>query len=447
MSRYRFSLHDYHAIKNAVIAIDGITVLSGENGCGKSTLSKWLYYMVNGTENYEKYIYNAFIHAILDKISHLNVVVHDIVRHLKDDRIEKHIYEGQKELRRLLNDESQENVDNALRVYQMILDEFTRALSDYLKRKPSAAAVDRMFRFLDMETGESDNTEAALQKYIAAQAAQLNRNLEKYFKAKDEREVGYFFYLLRSAYRITDDRPVNIQLEEDGVKLLRKGGTEKVGILYNLNRAIYVDTPMSVSEEVASDRKYWEHLLDLMLYPAKDIRPTNEAKKLMMQITRLIKGKVEVQESIFTGTELHYVREDGLDIKLVDVATGYKSFAYLLRLLGNGYLNSSTLLLIDEPEAHLHPQFIVEFARLLVLLNKQLGVKVMIASHNPDMVAAISAIARKEGVADTTHFYVAESSDKDYTYTYRDLGDDIEPIFKSFNIAYERIDQYGSSSL
>lgn len=38
MSNYRYTLSDYHAIKEADITINGITVLAGENGCGKSTL-------------------------------------------------------------------------------------------------------------------------------------------------------------------------------------------------------------------------------------------------------------------------------------------------------------------------------------------------------------------------------------------------------------------------
>ena len=40
MSNYRYTLSDYNAIKEADIAINGITVLAGENGCGKSTLLK-----------------------------------------------------------------------------------------------------------------------------------------------------------------------------------------------------------------------------------------------------------------------------------------------------------------------------------------------------------------------------------------------------------------------
>lgn len=443
MSIYKFSLHDYHAIKNAVISIDGITVLSGENGCGKSTLSKWLYYMVNGAENFDIYIYKSFINTIQNKLNHLNVVAHDITRS-KDNDIEALIYEGKRKLKRLSNDTNQDNIDNAIQIYETILDDFVQALSDYFKHTPSPVAVDRILRFLNIGINENEDTDITLNKYFISQRAWLNEYVDQYLNEKIERKESQFFTLLRSNYRITDKKPANIQLEEDSVKLLRK---DKVGTLYNLSRAIYIDTPMAILDEPIFDKEYWNTLADLMMNPSKDTHLSNEERKLMFQITRLIKGKVEVNKDIPNYPELHYLREDdGLDIKLTDVATGYKSFAYLLRLLANGYLNSSTLLLIDEPEAHLHPQFIVEFARLLVLLNKRLGVKIMIASHNPDMVAAIKSIAQKEDVMDTTRFYIAECSDKAYTYTYRNLGNDIEDIFKSFNIAYERIDQYGSSS-
>ncbi|MDE5675665.1 MAG: ATP-binding protein, partial [Muribaculaceae bacterium] len=134
-----------------------------------------------------------------------------------------------------------------------------------------------------------------------------------------------------------------------------------------------------------------------------------------------------------------------LDNSIDELATGMKSFAYLLRLLENGYLDSETLLIIDEPEAHLHPQWIFKFAKILVLLNKKLGVKIMIASHNPDMVAAISAISEAEGSSANTNFYQAEKVPGTLRFDFKHCGNDISPIFECFNIAIDRIDSYKPS--
>ena len=146
---------------------------------------------------------------------------------------------------------------------------------------------------------------------------------------------------------------------------------------------------------------------------------------------------------------MYYERKDGkLLLPLDKIATGMKSFAYLFQLIKNGHLDDKTVLMIDEPEVHLHPQWIVVFARLLILIRKSLGVKIVLASHNPDFVAAIKAIAKKEQILDETNFYLAQSVDDDgFQYAFKPLGSDIEPIFNSFNIALERIRQYGDTDL
>ena len=128
---------------------------------------------------------------------------------------------------------------------------------------------------------------------------------------------------------------------------------------------------------------------------------------------------------------------------LAEVATGIKAFSIIQLLLKNGHIDNRTLLIIDEPESHLHPQWIVEYARMIVLLHKHIGVKFFLASHNPDMVSAIRYIAEKEEVLDNVNYYLAEKEEGEtYLYNYRSLGTEIDPIFASFNIAFDRINQY-----
>lgn len=155
-------------------------------------------------------------------------------------------------------------------------------------------------------------------------------------------------------------------------------------------------------------------------------------------------GESIVSEDGIRSPQLAYKRNDGRIFDLSECATGIKSFSILQLLLKNGFLQKDTLLIIDEPEAHLHPQWIVEYARMIVMLHKEIGVKFFIASHSTDMVSAIRYIAAKQEIQDSLNFYLAEDSeDSPYRYTYRDLGLDIDPIFKSFNKSFDKIDEYG----
>ena len=167
---------------------------------------------------------------------------------------------------------------------------------------------------------------------------------------------------------------------------------------------------------------------------------------MSFQISENIKGESEYSDDSLSYT-FSFKRKDGAVFDLNEVATGIKAFSIIQLLLKNGHIDNRTLLIIDEPESHLHPQWIVEYAHMIVLLHKHIGVKFFLASHNPDMVSTIRYIAEKEEVLDNVNYYLAEKAEGEtYLYNYTPLGSDISPIFKSFNIAIDRISQYSVDS-
>ena len=218
-----------------------------------------------------------------------------------------------------------------------------------------------------------------------------------------------------------------------------------LGVCNDIYNCIYIDTPMAIGHETIYD-SYWDGLTDLLKKKRVDVEVATYENDLIASIISgdaVLNGQTFYDDSSF-DEKFVYRRNDGSTFDLTECATGIKSFSIIQMLLQNGYLDKNTLLIVDEPEVHLHPQWVVEYARLIVLLNKVLGVKLFIASHNPDMVSAIRYISEKEGVLDQVGFYLAEKNEDSYTYDYTYLESNIEPIFASFNIALDRINQYGT---
>lgn len=421
----------YRAIQEATIVNEGITVIAGENGSGKSTLSRAMYYMVNLMSDFASYVFNEARQNVLDMVRPLKDAMTQTTHVMQHRSMIREKYDQLAEATTF--DELEDNLLSMLNDYQPILANFFETVKEPKKQE-------RILEYLGVVVSGSPEKMAAacmnatkIKFYDIITTAQ--KNIDKHPKT-------LLFDYLRSYGMDMHDFPKNgVKFAEDGVDLLvSKFFSAPLG----LRRAIYIDTPMAVNDNFNYSTRYWNNLTYLMNQQA--VNPTKEENLLRHKLRDILHGDITIEKDQFTSkTKLCYSRFDGLDIDLVNAATGIKSFAYLLRLLTNGHLKSDTLLLIDEPEAHLHPQWIVEFANILIQLNKVLGVKIVITSHNPDMVSAIRSISEAQGVLDATRFYLAKmTNEESFRYTYQDLGTDIGPIFESFNIALNRIDFYGA---
>lgn len=443
MSTYNFSLHNYNAIEDASIVIDGITVLTGVNGCGKSTLSKWLYYMVDSISNYEEIIFDMFISALDTNLSSLYKAQRDIRLTLRRENIfndssSNSLLSIRGELQSLKY--SDESIVKAQIMYNSAINSFSKMFELFLQKETSKIRIDRLLASLGIDNKGVD-VEDLVNRFQSTYERFAEKEIKKFMSFKEKRPQSIIFNYIKENYK-EDTHPENIQISEDSVNILNK---DSVNTIYSLNNAIYIDTPLSISEKY-SNNPFWNKLQNLMLHSVANVNKSYSTTNILNKILELLNGDIKLVNSKMSWIEdeLHYVREDGLDIPIEKTATGFKTLEYFQRLIENRHLTKDTLLLIDEPEVHLHPQWIVEFAHLLVLLNKYIGTKIIIASHNPDMISAIRYISEKEDVLGSVNFYLAEQSAKNrFMFYYKNIGKDIEPIFASFNIALDRIQQYG----
>lgn len=443
MSKYKYKIYDYHAIKEAEIKLDGITVLSGINGCGKSTLSRWLYYLVNGAKGFETYLFEEYKTKIGHFLKRMQFACADLDRFIrKDDLLDKTSYY------KLIQTIDEFGLVKAEKIEDLFL-QALHATKNFLMAAMSMDLPDtrkaRIFNYLNIDV-EDEDFNRAIEYFVEQNTRLINKLSSQLKKDIKERERNKFFDLLNERFEIQNDIPSLIQLEEDGVDIIEK---DHISTLFNLQQAVYIDTPMAV-EMGNTENILWKALRDIMISEKQIDDFSLREKKLMLRVKDILEGETILEKGdLFKANSLRYISKDQkVNILLKDAATGFKTFSYLQRLLENGLLNDETLLMIDEPEAHLHPQWIVEFARLLVLLNKELGLKIMIASHNPDMVAAIHDIANKEGVLENTNFYVAQPDNPEsHQYIFKDLGHEVGEIFESFNIALDNISRYGRVDL
>ncbi len=430
----RIKTQNFRAVNEADIIINGITLVAGENGCGKSSISKLLYFLYKTVSNYDSLVIKKLINNLRDVFRFLEIVQQEVGINTRDRNSRDEFRRELSELRRNLY--NAEYLDVQLKNWIKAMDK----LEDFYKN----SSIENSTKNLNHNSGrlnyiikdilKNDEEKEDIDPFKA-----IKFFIEAKFKEAmgkiQSRPTSLFIEELESVFS-DGDLPTKFEVLEfdDLIVSLEK---DHLSIPYSIQNAIYIDTPMMISVE-DSHNIHWDDLNELLL-----IKGNSNNKFTQIISKEITQGDVVFEDTIFTAEDFKFKRTDGAVFNLLDVATGIKSFSILQMLLKNGALTDKTLLIIDEPESNLHPQWIIEYARIIVMLNKEIGVKFFLATHNPDMVSAIRYISEKEGTLDGVNFYLAEKSSYKFKYNYKFLDKQIDPIFESFNIAIDRINKYG----
>lgn len=436
MNKYvELSVKDLRAIHQADISLDGITVVSGINGCGKSTLSRLLYYLFRNA--------NAFDELALARVNEQLYSYRSVLEQLRMAMYYSRNAIGSSARRNVPRHKFPplthlENARAFLESARSLCSEFLN-MEESLQEEGKSILSQRL-RYILQSTTKANN-DKDFRKLLDTL---LSRIADYVSKAEQEAIQRPYKLLRESIYDVFDaDLSSNVTVKEYGETIFG-GRISAIPLLHYIKKVAYIDTPMLIGMKPYSGQPaYWDELNTLLKQP-----PRRGYKR---SINDIIKNEIIGGDAAYDEDNLIqgfiYTRKDGQSFDLQECATGIKSFAVLQLLLKNRFLDENTLLIIDEPEAHLHPQWIVEYARLIVLLHKRVGVKFFIASHSTDMVSAIRYIAEKEKCLPAVGFYVAEEEQDEknkFLFHFKALGHDIEPIFESFNKSFEKLDLYAN---
>lgn len=126
-------------------------------------------------------------------------------------------------------------------------------------------------------------------------------------------------------------------------------------------------------------------------------------------------------------------------LSVKNLSTGLKTFVILKNLLTNEVITDNGTIILDEPEIHLHPEWQLLFAELIVLLYKEFHMHILLNTHSPYFLRAIEVYAAKYGVSDMCRYYLAQVNKKGSAYI-DDVTTEIDKIYAKLSKPLQQLE-------
>ena len=212
---------------------------------------------------------------------------------------------------------------------------------------------------------------------------------------------------------------------------------------------IYIDDPFIIDESrfpiyrfpfsTYSDHR--SHLRQKLFYPKKDsnivdeIVTANKLENIYSKLSTVCSGSIVNEKRYKIG----YQRA-GSD-KILDVrnlSTGLKSFVILKTLLINSAIDRNGTIILDEPEIHLHPEWQLLFAELIVLIQKEFNLHVLLNTHSPYFLRAIQVYSAKYNTISRCKYYLSSVSDD--IATLEDVTNSVDKIYAKLSYPLQQLE-------
>ena len=449
----KITLKNIGIIKDSTVAIDGITVITGKNNSGKSTFGKAVYSVVSATEN-------LYMNATRDIVEFAEGLVTNRLR--------------ANEMNILFRRANNLSFNN----YGILKDVYNH----HYPRVSSIPELKDMILFIisAAEGVSLDKEDGLLLKSILLKQNEIEESKEKF--SKDLHEVldlidQYSDFIQYEQRKLTNtlmveyngqltpvklkditDCEIIVQTEDNeySVKIDVKGQQVKYSgsIPFSEDDNVIFIDDVTILDNIRLDTRRRGDLFfgveEFDFYIDASKHDLALSKKLEKEAKGIIGAMVDedryrevetlintvINDDIVEKENRYVFSSDGLELS--NLATGAKAFAILKMLLMNGSINKNTILILDEPESHLHPEWQNLFAQIVALLVKEIGIKVILTSHSPNFVLAMQTYSMKYRLGDVTNFYTTVKDEDGYRVDYK-LVDDMSEVYADFAKFFSQI--------
>ena len=203
----------------------------------------------------------------------------------------------------------------------------------------------------------------------------------------------------------------------------------------DITKVFYFDS-FSLFDNKTGGTYFLEHVKSLEA--ALEITEDNNNDDLEVEklIKEILGGEIKKENG-----ELFFVRENGIKTHMKNTSSGVKQVAIIQTLLNNNELEPNSFLIMDEPEVNLHPEWQIKFAKILVLLVKELDLSIYIASHSPFFIEAIELYSQYYDLIDDSYFYLTQKAEG-YQYDIMPVdSNNLEAIYRNLGQPYDILDK------
>lgn len=412
----KIELNNICKISHCEITLDGITVIAGENGTGKSTVGKALYSVFNSFSNVNEQL-------------------------MKDRK------DSLESIFRKFNDS--DSLLSRTYLYTSIVNEIIENSKDYINDEELLKHVLlNFFNTVDYVISDEqfDNMIYSILSVLKIEDSLLVLGvLEKRILAEFEGQVSNLYY--------DESGKISLTIKNTIVDVyIKSNEVINCSDLINLyGTAIYIDDPY-ILYPYREFRMFYgvDHYSEMRYKLLNNINENNIIDDILTnEKLNSIYSKIEdvcAGNLSFSMHRAYYVLPNSKKLGIQNIATGLTTFVIIKSLLQRGIIKEKGLIILDEPETHLHPKWQLLFAEIIVLLQKEFDLTILLNTHSPYFLEAIEVYSEKYGIKDKCKYYLSEDNEANNSFVINDVTDNTELIYKKLASPFQTLEDERYSS-